>query len=288
MLLKKFRSYKRWMLEVQERLAHIEKKVDKVLERNEQQEKIYAKQIADQKKILGYLSNNGFEVINSVNKKEYLSAYPDSFLKGKHQAYERNCAYFIGRNKENNIKDYSRLLSFTLNIEKILADGIDGAFAELGVYKGSNAAFMVRYANDTKRKMYLIDTFEGFDEQDLQGVDSQHEVKFTDTSIRAVKDYCGESENTKYIKGYFPDSITEELFNERFAFVSLDCDLYNPIMAGLEFFWDRMNKGGMIFIHDYSSGYYEGCTLAVDEFCKNNMINVVLMPDKSGTAVLVK
>ena len=38
---------------------------------------------------------------------------------------------------------------------------------------------------------------------------------------------------------------------EKFAFVSLDTDLYKPTLAGLEFFWPRMSKGGFIFIHDF-------------------------------------
>lgn len=39
-------------------------------------------------------------------------------------------------------------------------------------------------------------------------------------------------------KGYFPESIQndENLKNEKFCFVSLDPDLYKPILEGLEFF----------------------------------------------------
>lgn len=44
----------------------------------------------------------------------------------------------------------------------------------------------------------------------------------------------------------------------------------------------------MIAVHDYSSGLWEGATRAVDEFCEKKNIPMVLIPDLSGTVVLIK
>ena len=52
--------------------------------------------------------------------------------------------------------------------------------------------------------------------------------------------------NTVVIEGYFPET-TVGLEDERFAFVSLDTDLYKPIYEGLKFFYPRLNPGGIIF-----------------------------------------
>jgi len=325
---KKIRTYRNWMRDVKERLVHIEDKTNKIIKSDNKledtiislqreyknlafKEKLLsetfeeyivedAKRMEDHrrrlvhiedkdKEILSYIRSNGFANINKkTNTTTYLSTFPDSIRSGRYPLFERNLSYFIGRNSDNNIKDYTRLLALTMNIEKILSDEVPGAFAELGVYKGSNAAFMARYAEENNRQMYMLDTFEGFDEKDFEDIDVERNIKFEDTSLEAVKEFCGQSEAISYIKGYFPDSVTEELKNEIFAFVSLDCDLYKPILAGLEFFYPRMSNGGMIFIHDYSSGLYEGCTKAVNEFCNRNDLKVVLIPDKSGTAVLIK
>ena len=86
----------------------------------------------------------------------------------------------------------------------------------------------------------------------------------------------------------FPELATDEMRSERYAFVSIDCDLYEPIAEGLKFFWPRMVAGGMIFVHDYSSGYWPGATKAVDEFCSANGVAGVLLPDYSGSFALVK
>lgn len=76
--------------------------------------------------------------------------------------------------------------------------------------------------------------------------------------------------------------------DDRFAFVSIDCDIYEPVRQGLEFFWPRMQRGGVIFVHDYSSGYWPGATKAVDEFCAHNGIAGCVLPDLAGTYILVR
>jgi hypothetical protein len=54
----------------------------------------------------------------------------------------------------------------------------------------------------------------------------------------------------------------------------------------LEYFYRRMPKGGVIFVHDYSSLHWKGVKLAVDEFCRLYDEQPVLIPDKSGTVMI--
>ena len=91
-----------------------------------------------------------------------------------------------------------------------------------------------------------------------------------------------------FVKGHFPNSIPKDAEDRRYAFVSIDCDLYEPMKAALEFFYPRLSKGGTFFLHDYSSGLWAGATKAIDEFCQTTGENPVLLPDKSGTAVIRK
>lgn len=50
-------------------------------------------------------------------------------------------------------------------------------------------------------------------------------------------------------KGVFLETVLE--INDKFVFVSLDVDLYDPTLAGLEFFIPNMVKGGIILVHYY-------------------------------------
>lgn len=219
----------------------------------------------------------------------YPSAIPDSInFFNRYKEYENIKYLYTAKNTVNQLKDYSRLHSIMLNLNKIIEGGVEGEFAELGVYLGNNCAVFHEYCKKYNRKLYMFDTFEGFDDRDLTGIDKDQMMQFKDTSLDGVRAFVGHDEYTKYIKGYFPESVTVECKEERYAFVSLDCDLYQPIKAGLEFFYPRMSKGGMIFIHDYSGCFFEGARQAADEYCNEKNLSVVLLPDKAGTAVLIK
>lgn len=64
--------------------------------------------------------------------------------------------------------------------------------------------------------------------------------------------------------------------------------LYAPTKAALEFFYPRMSAGGVLFVHDYASGIWPGVTHAVDELRAATGESLVLLPDKSGTAIIRK
>lgn len=195
---------------------------------------------------------------------------------------------YIGEVTLNNMADMHRLYSLVLNIRHVMEGNVLGEFAELGVYKGCTAAVLKYYANQNGRKLYLFDTFDGFPDKDLVNYDSKQVKQFRDTSESFVREYIGADDNVFLVKGYFPESLHEDHFNLKFAFVNLDCDLHKPMLAGLEFFYPRLSNGGVIFLHDYSSGYWEGCKQAIDMFCNKYGCQIVLLPDLSGTAVLVK
>lgn len=216
----------------------------------------------------------------------YKSATPISFLKESSGDLEELIKLY------DKPSDLPRLYSIILNLRRVFDDKVEGNLAEVGVYRGNTAAVLFRFCAKYGRKLELFDTFEGFDERDIIGIDSDKIKKFDNTSLEAVIEYvCNNNDNKKYlecIKGYFPDSITDKIRKDKFCFVHLDCDLYKPIAAGLSFFWPRLSKGGVIIIHDYSSGSYKGCTLAVDEFRKKNNISITLLPDRCGSALIVK
>ena len=134
------------------------------------------------------------------------------------------------------------MAAFVLNIKQVLADGVPGDFAELGVWRGNTAAVLAHYAASAGRQTLLFDTFEGFDEKDITGIDHQKGRGFQNTSLELTASVIGERAGVQFVKGYFPDTVTDEFRARRFAVVSLDCDLYAPMKSGLEFSipgWNR-------------------------------------------------
>ncbi|MFC1680388.1 TylF/MycF/NovP-related O-methyltransferase [Pseudomonadota bacterium] len=186
----------------------------------------------------------------------------------------------------NNIGDLNRLYCLGLNLKEVLGRCESGAIAELGVFQGNSAKILHMLAPD--RTLYLFDTFEGLPEDDLKndGIDTQA-PRFS-CGMNSVQEFIGQSENIIYCKGYFPKTTNEVKQGTKFAFVHLDCDLYTPIKAGLEYFYPNTLSGGVIVVHDYLSGYWPGVKIAVDEFLVDKPEHIVHIPDKSGSVIFVK
>jgi len=187
-----------------------------------------------------------------------------------------------------NYPDKIRLYNFWLQLQRLDKDNVTGDFAELGVYKGESARLLHFMAPG--RTLHLFDTFEGFTQADLKpesGEAASYSTKnFADTSVQKVlKHIGGDASKLKIHAGYFPDSA-KGLENGTFAFVNIDADLYNPVKAGLEFFYPRMSPGGIILIHDYNHRW-EGLVKAVDEFAVKTSCPIIPVPDLDSTVMIV-
>ena len=84
--------------------------------------------------------------------------------------------------------------------------------------------------------------------------------------IELLKDVIGcNFKVVKYVKAIF-HKLCKTKLAMKFSFVSLDADLYQPILSRLLYsFYPRLAPGGLIFVHDYGSHNWDGCK-AVDEF----------------------
>lgn len=220
----------------------------------------------------------------------FLAYHPDSHTTfNSHPEFSALFENFVSKNKLNNAGDTARLWSFILNTKQILSEGIEGDFAELGVWRGNTASVLAYYAANSNRNVILFDTYEGFDKKDISGIDANKSMSFEDTSLELVKKVIGENSCCcEFVKGYFPETINESHKKRQYAIVSLDCDLYEPMRAGLNFFYPLMPRGAILFLHDYSSLHWDGSKKAIDEFCRENGEYVTLIPDKSGSAFVRK
>ena len=169
-------------------------------------------------------------------------------------------------------------------------DAVDGAIAELGVYKGEFAAVLNRLF--PKRRLYLFDTFSGFDGKDLVTeqacrYSTASVGDFSDTTAAAVLARLPRPQQAVVCQGYFPE--TANGLEERFALVSLDADLYAPTLAGLEYFLPRLADGGVIIVHDWASQRFQGVARAVADYeKKHGRLFLVPLGDLHGTAVIAR
>lgn len=160
------------------------------------------------------------------------------------------------------------LTLFLRNIaEDFREEGIQGACAEVGVFRGESAKKINYFFPD--RKLHLFDTFEGFSAKDIEvekqiGRKEAEEGQFSDTSVQLVMEMMGTPDKVEIHKGYFPDTAMG--LDEKFCFVRIDLDLYVPTEAALEVFRPLMERGGVILVHDYFGNQYPGIKKVVREF----------------------
>lgn len=191
------------------------------------------------------------------------------------------------KGNENNRGDLNRFYTLALVFDQISKEGLRGDIAELGVYKGNTAYMMAKLARSIGATAYLLDTFEGFAAGDLSGVDANKAMAFSDTSLEAVQTLVGTA-SVQFIKGYFPDSATQIPADATFCLVHIDCDLYAPFKAALNYFYERLVPGGYLIMHDYSSLHWDGAERAIDEFFSTKPESVVPVADGSGTVIVRK
>lgn len=189
---------------------------------------------------------------------------------------------------ESTYRDKVRLYNFWFQIERLKRLKIEGAFVELGVYQGETAEII--HEMDRSRNLHLFDTFEGFDNKDLEKEKSKDERystdNFSDTKLEEVKDLFKDSNNVYFYKGYFPETA-KELKEDKFSFVHLDADLYKPTIDALNYFYPKLSPGGVIIIHDYNHTW-DGIRLALDEFMATIPESLIEITDWQGSAMIIK
>jgi hypothetical protein len=186
--------------------------------------------------------------------------------------------------------DIQRSMMLRTVSREIISRNIVGNVAELGVYQGDFAKIINELFPE--KKLYLFDTFGGFQESDLTNDKNKFLSKqstaamFKDTTIELVLSKMPNKNKCEIVKGFFPKSA--EGLEDTFAFVSIDADLYEPIYEGLQYFYKRLSSGGYIFVHDFNNAYFSGARKAVMNFCDEEKIGYIPITDYNGSVIIAK
>jgi hypothetical protein len=148
---------------------------------------------------------------------------------------------------------------------------------ECGVYSGSSLRACASVARDqgVNFRFWGLDTFEGLPQ--LSEMDKQFAPPkalyrmrrlFTDTSVETVRellDEAGFGQEIQLVPGLFENTLPK-LADAIYDFINIDCDLYEPHLECLEYFYPRMVPGGIVFFDDYHSVDYPMARQAIDKF----------------------
>tara|TARA_B100001093_G_scaffold512788_1_gene583300 strand:+ start:124 stop:879 length:756 start_codon:yes stop_codon:yes gene_type:complete len=92
---------------------------------------------------------------------------------------------------------------------------------------------------------------------------------FSDTSYEFLMEkieYFG-LENIRLVKGDFADTMKSTAEDpDSFMAGLIDCDLYLGYQVSLPYVWERLSKGGYLYLDEYYSLKFAGARIATDEF----------------------
>lgn len=188
----------------------------------------------------------------------------------------------------HSITSAERLLSVVDAVRHCVANGVPGAFAECGVWRGGCVLAMILALQDSgvdDRDVWLYDTFEGMtkpiDLDDTRFGPSAEEVfaaaeragtvafpeyftEFDESDVRARLAATGyPQERLHYVRGRVEDTLPAQA-PDRLALLRLDTDWYESTRHELEHLYPRISSGGVLIVDDY--GHWDGCRRAVDEY----------------------
>jgi hypothetical protein len=162
---------------------------------------------------------------------------------------------------------------------------IPGELAECGTRNGETAYFMAlagRHAGND-RPLHVFDSFEGLSEP------GEFDGSFWIAGGLAapesnVRRNLAEFNCLVVHRGWIPSRF-DAVAEKRFCFVHIDVDLYEPTRASLEFFYPRLEPGGILLCDDYGSALCPGARKAMDEFFHDQVENIIDLSTMQGLII---
>jgi len=179
----------------------------------------------------------------------------------------------------------------------LATESLEGAVAEAGCYRGFSSSLLCAYQ---KRKdpsfdgkgFHLVDSFEGLSEPTESDLDRdpagdvapRAEKHLYTAGVDLVRAALSEYPAVTFHKGWIPD-VFRHIPEQRYRFVHVDVDLYEPTRDSLSYFFPRLVPGGILVVDDYGYLDFPGARRAVDEFAKETRSRVI--PLTTGNAIVL-
>jgi len=182
------------------------------------------------------------------------------------------------------------------------AGGVPGWQVECGCWKGLSSYLLNQQAKRLKPShdgagFMIVDSFEGLSQptrEDRVQRGSDPPLPGGEYTARAGTFYCPQDAVRKalsefpaieYHQGWIPE-VLSSLPERTYSFVHIDLDLHDPIRGAVDYFFPRLEKGGVIVLDDYGSLTWPGALKGGDDAAA--ALGQPLTPLSTGQALLVR
>ena len=189
----------------------------------------------------------------------------------------------LSKNDVKTMTSEERVFGLHDALKNVHKNKIEGDIVECGVWMGGNLIIAKKFfdsVQETNRKFYAFDTFEGMTEPSENDPITAHRtwnnkaacVGPLEQGISEFKSHDVYDDRIIIVKGDVCLTLLEEKnIPEKISILRLDTDWYDSTKVELEILYTKLVPGGFLIIDDY--GHWTGCKKAVDEFFGEDFIN---------------
>jgi hypothetical protein len=158
------------------------------------------------------------------------------------------------------------------------------------VWKGGWARAVIEYTDfgSTGKTMWLLDTFEGIDDQQLTdeersmgiGTKINTYAKAGDVYQEVCQTFADEP-YVKIIKGSVPGTL-DQVTCEKICLLQIDMNNATPEIAAFEALWDRCVPGAIVILDDYAWQTHPVQKREFDKLADKMDFEILTMPTGQG------
>lgn len=163
-------------------------------------------------------------------------------------------------------------------------------FVEMGVCDGLTAWFASQARQNMKSggEFFLYDAWEEMRSDLLTASERSSSGSYAYLNIENTKknlSLCN-ADSFVFNKGYVPESFSHSRNPESLAWIHIDLNSSMPTIASLDFFWDRLLRGGLVLLDDFAWPGYEDTRIEVEKWCQDRGLDILQFP--TGQALITK
>jgi O-methyltransferase len=199
--------------------------------------------------------------------------------------HEENSKDFINNLIKNtpiisNMVSVNHIENILLKLDIVIKNNVEGDVVELGCNVGTSSIFISQMINyfASHKNYHVYDSFQGLPEK--LDKDLTNNDLYIKGSCETTKDSFIHNFNNLDLKipfihtGWFSE-IPDEEYPEKISFAFFDGDFYTSILDSFKKVYAKVQKGGIIVIHDYEYIELPGVKEACDEFLKDKVEKVI-------------
>lgn len=150
---------------------------------------------------------------------------------------------------------------------------------ECGCFKGFSSSCLSWVSNYFGRKLIVADSFEGLPDVGHKYYEPGDFKGDFETVKKNISTF-GRIDNVEFIKGWYSETLKG--FSREIALLWMDVDLYQSATDVLNNVYRSINKGGVIFSHEFDNKFFENgyikkgngeVTDAIKDYFDKNKIN---------------